>query len=324
MTMSYAHGPSDVPAARRDDRREPAPHRRALRRARGARRRATSTTGPPTASCGSRSTRAARALLARGVGKGDRVGIWAPNRYEWVVTQFATARVGAILVTVNPAYKAAELAHALGKAGVSLLFMARGFRGADYVAMLAESGAPGCDTIVLEDDWESFLAEGDARLATPSWPPARRRCSFDDPINIQYTSGTTGAPKGATLTHHNILNNAYFSGRALALHRARPGVRPGAVLPLLRHGPRHARLREPRRVHGRPGESFDAARGARGGRRRALHLALRRADDVHRRARAPALRAVRPHQPADRDHGRRAVPGRADEAGPVADAHAAR
>ncbi len=156
---------------------------------------------------------AARALLARGVGKGDRVGIWAPNRYEWVVTQFATARVGAILVTVNPAYKAAELAHALGKAGVSLLVMARGFRGADYVAMLAESRAR-CDTIVLEDDWESFLAEG-ARVSDAELAAREATLDFDDPINVQYTSGTTGAPKGATLTHHNILNNAYFSGRVL-------------------------------------------------------------------------------------------------------------
>jgi fatty-acyl-CoA synthase len=157
---------------------------------------------------------AARALLARGVGKGDRVGIWAPNRYEWVVAQFATARVGAILVTVNPGYKAAELAHALGKAGVSLLVMARGFRGADYVALLAESRAR-CDTIVLEEDWESFLAEGD-HVSDAELAAREATLEFDDPINVQYTSGTTGAPKGATLTHHNILNNAYFSGRALA------------------------------------------------------------------------------------------------------------
>ena len=212
MTMSYAHGPSDAPL---------------LGETIGANLRRTverfgEREALVVAHQGYRATyrelwlqvdSAARALLARGVGKGDRVGIWAPNRYEWVVTQFATARVGAILVTVNPAYKAAELAHALGKAGVSLLVMARGFRNADYVALLAESRAR-CDTIVLEEEWESFLAEGehvsDAELAA-----REATLQFDDPINVQYTSGTTGAPKGATLTHHNILNNAYFTGRAL-------------------------------------------------------------------------------------------------------------
>ena len=160
---------------------------------------------------------AARALLARGVRKGDRVGIWAPNRYEWVVTQFATARVGAILVTVNPAYKAAELAHALDTAGVSLLVMARGFRQADYVGMLAQVRAslPALrDAVVLEDDWESFLAEG-AQIGDAELAAREATLQFDDPINIQYTSGTTGAPKGATLTHHNILNNAYFTARVL-------------------------------------------------------------------------------------------------------------
>jgi fatty-acyl-CoA synthase len=161
--------------------------------------------------------RAARALIARGVAKGDRVGIWAPNRYEWVVTQFATARIGAILVTINPAYRAGELAYALAKAGVSVLVMARGFHGADYVAMLREVRAE-CPalraTIVLEDDWDAFLAAGervdDAELAA-------REASLDphDPINVQYTSGTTGFPKGATLSHHNILNNAYFTARTL-------------------------------------------------------------------------------------------------------------
>ena len=157
---------------------------------------------------------AARAFMARGVGKGDRVGIWAPNRHEWVVTQFATARIGAILVTVNPAYKAAELAYALDTAGVSLLVMARGFRGADYVEMLNSVDTGVRDRVVLEDDWDAFLAEGrgvtDAELAA-------REAALDprDPINIQFTSGTTGFPKGATLSHRNILNNAYFTARAL-------------------------------------------------------------------------------------------------------------
>jgi fatty-acyl-CoA synthase len=160
---------------------------------------------------------AARALLARGVQKGDRVGIWAPNRYEWVITQFATARVGAILVTINPAYKASELEYALNKAGVSMLVLARSFRQADYVAMLGQvrGGCPALrDTIVLEDDWGSFLAEGER---VPASEVEAREATLEpgDPINVQYTSGTTGFPKGATLSHSNILNNAYFVARTL-------------------------------------------------------------------------------------------------------------
>jgi fatty-acyl-CoA synthase len=161
--------------------------------------------------------RAARGLLARGVEQGDRVGIWAPNRYEWVVVQYATARIGAILVNVNPAYKATELEYALRKAGVSVLVLASGFRQTDYVGMLAEvrDGCPALrEAIVLEDGWDELLAGGDGvdpdRLAE-----REAGLQFDDPINIQYTSGTTGFPKGATLSHHNVLNNGYFIGRTL-------------------------------------------------------------------------------------------------------------
>jgi fatty-acyl-CoA synthase len=160
---------------------------------------------------------AARALIANGVRKGDRVGIWAPNRYEWVIVQFATARVGAILVTINPAYKASELRHALRRAGVSLLFTARGFRDADYLAILHEARADCSDlrqVVILDGEWRSFLAAGarvDPRRLT------EREASLDpsDAINIQYTSGTTGLPKGATLSHRNILNNGYFTAEVL-------------------------------------------------------------------------------------------------------------
>jgi fatty-acyl-CoA synthase len=160
---------------------------------------------------------AARALIANGVQRGDRVGIWAPSRYEWFVLQFATARVGAILVTINPAYKAAELEYALRKAGVSMLVMSRGFRQADYVAMLAgvRSACPELrSVIVLESEWCTFLTEG-------TWVSERELAAREalllpeDPINIQYTSGTTGFPKGATLSHRNILNNAYFTARTV-------------------------------------------------------------------------------------------------------------
>ena len=160
---------------------------------------------------------AARALLAHGVRKGDRVGIWAPNRFEWVVLQFATARVGAILVNINPAYQVAELGYALAQSGVSLLLLARAFRQSDYVALL-EQVRPNCpelrESLVLERDWESFLASGD-KLSESALAEREATLQFDDAINIQYTSGTTGKPKGATLSHQNILNNAYFTGRIL-------------------------------------------------------------------------------------------------------------
>jgi fatty-acyl-CoA synthase len=161
--------------------------------------------------------RAARGLIARGIQKGDRVGIWAPNRYEWVIAQYATARVGAILVTVNPAYKATELAHALNQSGTRLLLLARGFRTTDYVALLREVRG-GCaalqEALVLDDEWEALLRAGDA-VDEARLFEREATLQFDDAINIQYTSGTTGLPKGATLSHHNVLNNGYFIGEAL-------------------------------------------------------------------------------------------------------------
>jgi fatty-acyl-CoA synthase len=160
---------------------------------------------------------AARGLLARGVRTGDRVGIWAPNRYEWLVIQYATARIGAVLVTINPAYKAAELRYALTKTGVSLLVLARGFRQADYVAMLGEVRAE-CpqlrETLVLEEAWDDLLADGED-VPEADLEAIEATLDPDDPINVQFTSGTTGAPKGATLSHRNILNNGYFTGRIL-------------------------------------------------------------------------------------------------------------
>lgn len=161
--------------------------------------------------------RAARGLLSLGVARGDRVGVWAPNRYEWVVAQFATARIGAILVNINPAYRTTELEYALTKAGVSVLLLARGFRSADYRRMLDEV-RPRCpalrEAVVFDHDWPALLDRGES---VPERELAAREAElqFDDPINIQYTSGTTGFPKGATLSHHNILNNGFFVGEVL-------------------------------------------------------------------------------------------------------------
>jgi fatty-acyl-CoA synthase len=165
---------------------------------------------------------AAAGLWRLGVRKGDRVGIWSPNRCEWLVTQFATARIGAILVNINPAYRLAELEYALNKADVSVLVSASAFKGSDYLGMLqklsgntAGSGGklPRLKTVVRLGDgltegminWRALVDSGAAHVA--ELPPGN---SMDchDAINIQFTSGTTGAPKGAALSHHNIVNNA--------------------------------------------------------------------------------------------------------------------
>jgi fatty-acyl-CoA synthase len=160
----------------------------------------------------------AKALLARGIEKGDRVGIWSPNRYEWVITQYATARIGAILVNVNPAYKVRELEYALNQSGVRLLLHSRGFRATDYREILREvrGRVPSLEqVIVIDDDWQELLSSA-AGVDDGALAGRERSLGFDDPINIQYTSGTTGAPKGATLSHHNILNNGYLIGEIMA------------------------------------------------------------------------------------------------------------
>ncbi|HMC40422.1 MAG TPA: AMP-binding protein [Acidimicrobiales bacterium] len=154
-------------------------------------------------------------LLEAGVAKGDRVGLWAPNCPEWTLVQFATAKVGAILVNVNPAYRTHELAYALRQSGCRLLVSATTFKTSDYVEMV---GAVRAELPALEQaiflgrpEWDGLLERG--RQADPEQLRSRAaELSFDDAINIQYTSGTTGFPKGATLSHHNILNNGFFVG----------------------------------------------------------------------------------------------------------------
>jgi fatty-acyl-CoA synthase len=148
--------------------------------------------------------RLARGLVARGVAKGDRVGIWSPNCHEWVLVQYATARIGAVLVTINPAYRTHELAYVLKQSGVSLLIAAPSFKTSDYVAMAREA-APDVDAVFLDSpEWSAMLVDGG--------PLPDRALTPDEPINIQYTSGTTGFPKGATLSHRNILGNGFLVG----------------------------------------------------------------------------------------------------------------
>ena len=278
----------------------------------------------------------AAGLLALGLAPGDRIGIWSPNNAEWVITQFATAKAGLILVNINPAYRLSELDYALNKVGCKALITADTFKTSDYVGMLRElapeidRSAPGklqakrlpaLTTLIRigDDEKRGFLRFADvlgmggerhrARLAELAGT-----LQFDDPINIQFTSGTTGTPKGATLTHHNILNNGYFIGEAQRLTDRDRVCIPvplyhcfGMVLGNLACITHGAAM-----VY--PSEGFDPLASLRGRRGRALHRALRRADHVHRRAWPSRVQAFRPVVAAHRHHGRLALPDRSDEA----------
>ena len=151
----------------------------------------------------------ARALLDAGLRQGDRLGVWAPSSADWTLTQFATARVGVVLVTINPAYRTSELQFVLQQSGCRWLVAAPSFKTSDYRAMAEQvrGACPALERVVFfgDDDWQALLAGGSAPLDGALQPT--------DPINIQYTSGTTGFPKGATLSHRNIVNNGYFVGR---------------------------------------------------------------------------------------------------------------
>jgi fatty-acyl-CoA synthase len=185
----------------------------------------------------------ARALMALGVARGERVGMWSTNRAEWTLTQFATSKIGAVLVNVNPSYQASELEYALNQSGCRYLILTDVFKTTNYIEILESvapeirSGVPGALKLARLPALEVVITLGHPRAGMITWSEllarsgdvsshalAQRQAElgFDDPINIQYTSGTTGFPKGATLSHHNILNNGYFVARLMNFsHRDR-------------------------------------------------------------------------------------------------------
>lgn len=159
-------------------------------------------------------TAVAKALLFLGAKAGDRIGIWSSNRYEWVLLQYATARIGTILVNINPAYRTHELTYVLNQSEVRFIFSALSFKSSNYKEMV-EYAKEVCPTleheIFFDDNWEAFVNNGQD-ISDEVLHSFEEHVQFDDPVNIQYTSGTTGFPKGVTLSHHNILNNGYFIG----------------------------------------------------------------------------------------------------------------
>ncbi|MFA4081019.1 AMP-binding protein [Mycobacteroides salmoniphilum] len=162
----------------------------------------------------------ARGLLSRGIAAGDRVAIWAPNCAEWVLVQYATAKIGAILVNINPAYRTHELAYALNQSGVRTLICATAFKSSDYTTMV-DRVRPDVSTLldvvfIGTDGWTDLVA-GAEQVPVAALRDRMSQLSNTDPINIQYTSGTTGYPKGATLSHRNVLNNGYFVAESIHL-----------------------------------------------------------------------------------------------------------
>lgn len=266
----------------------------------------------------------ARGLMALGVARGERVALWATNVPEWVVLQFALAKIGAVLVTVNTSLRAHELEYLLRQSEAATFITIRRFKGLDYLAILAELDRPSTlqRTILLGArragdavDLLEYNAVRELAVAVSDAQLDRRAggVAIDDIINMQYTSGTTGFPKGVMLSSRNIVNNAYWLTEGLGFT---PDDKVCLCVPLFHcFGVRHRRARclHARRRVG-DGRGLRRAQGARNRSGRALHGAVRCANDVPRRVGTPNLLDVRPAIAQDRRHGRRALSGTVDEA----------
>lgn len=162
-------------------------------------------------------TQLAKALIATGIVPGDRLGIWSPNRYEWILLQYATARIGVILVNINPAYRVSELEYVIQQSTIKIMVASVQFKSSNYKAMIGtvRNSCPSLEhEVYFEENWQAFLEQGTG-IDEATLGAFEAMVQIDDPVNIQYTSGTTGFPKGVTLSHHNILNNGFFIGERL-------------------------------------------------------------------------------------------------------------
>ena len=259
-----------------------------------------------------------------GIAKGDRVGIWAPNCAEWVLVQYGTAKLGVVLVNINPAYRTHELSYVLEQAGISVLVAAPQFKTSDYRAMVAEvrDSCPALREVLFLGDpaWDRLMATG--RAADRALLAEREtQLSADDPINIQYTSGTTGFPKGATLTHHNLLNNGFFVGEGCGYTEADRVCIPVPYYHCFGMGMGNLGCTSHGSTMVIPAPGFDPA------------LTLQAVQDERctslygvptmfiAELALPDFASYDLSSPADRDHGRLAVPGRGDEAGGRGDGH---